>query len=47
MTVEVEFVRPDGTPCKAQAWVDLGSQFVVVGEPLAHGLDLAPFEKAP
>jgi len=49
MTVEIEFVRPDGTLRKAQAWVDLGSEFVVVGEPLARdlGLDLAALQKAP
>lgn len=49
MTVEVEFVRADGTLRKAQAWVDLGSEFVVVGEPLARdlGLDLAALQKTP
>jgi hypothetical protein len=49
MTVEVEFARPDGTLRKAQAWVDLGSQHVLVAEPLARdlGLDLGGLQKAP
>lgn len=49
MTVEVEFRKADGTWRKAVAWVDLGSQFVLVGEALARdlGLDLSGLETSP
>ncbi|MFH1214125.1 MAG: PDZ domain-containing protein [Candidatus Neomarinimicrobiota bacterium] len=38
MIVEVEFARPDGTIRKARAWVDTGSQFLTLSEPLARDL---------
>jgi hypothetical protein len=41
MIVEVEFVRPDGTARKARAWVDTGSQYLELEEPLARDLGLA------
>ena len=49
MTVDVDFVRPDGTVRAARAWVDLGGEHVVVGEPLARdlGLDLSVLQKPP
>lgn len=49
MTVEVEFRKADGTWRKAIAWVDLGSQFVLVGEALARdiGLDLSGLDTSP
>lgn len=40
MIVEVEFVRPDGTVRKARAWVDTGSQYLTLSEPLARDLGL-------
>ena len=40
MIVEVEFVRPDGTSRKARAWVDTGSQYLELEEPLARDLGL-------
>ncbi len=47
MIVEAQFVRPDGTIRKARAWVDTGSQNLVVAEPLARdlGLDLSGLKK--
>jgi predicted aspartyl protease len=47
MIVEAQFVRPDGTPRKARAWVDTGSQHLVVAESLARdlGLDLSGLRK--
>lgn len=49
MTVEVELRKADGTWRKAIAWVDLGSQFVLVGEALARdlGLDLSGLDRSP
>jgi hypothetical protein len=43
MTVDVEFVRTDGTVRTARAWVDIGNQFVIVSQTLARdlGLDLS------
>ncbi|MDD5766062.1 MAG: hypothetical protein PHW79_07460 [Candidatus Marinimicrobia bacterium] len=38
MIVEVEFVCPDGTIRKARAWVDTGSQYLTLSEPLARDL---------
>jgi|WetSurMetagenome_2_1015567.scaffolds.fasta_scaffold08532_5 hypothetical protein len=40
MIVEAEFVRPDGTTRKARAWVDTGSQYLELEEPLARDLGL-------
>jgi len=40
MTVEVAFVRPDGTLRKARAWVDTGNQSLNLAEPLARDLGL-------
>jgi hypothetical protein len=42
MIVEVEFIRPDATIRKARAWVDTGSQYLMMAEPLARdlGIDL-------
>ena len=47
MIVEAQFVRPDGTVRKARAWVDTGSQHLVVSESLARdlGLDLSGMKK--
>ena len=47
MIVEAQFVRPDGTIRKARAWVDTGSQHLVVAESLARdlGLDLSGLKK--
>jgi hypothetical protein len=43
MIVEVGLVRPDGTIRKAPAWVDTGTQVLIVTEPVARdlGLDLS------
>jgi predicted aspartyl protease len=40
MTVEVEFVRPDGSVRQARAWVDTGSPDLTLAEPLARDLGL-------
>jgi hypothetical protein len=47
--VEVEFVRPDGTPRKARAWVDTGNPFLILAESLARdlGLDLSGLQGEP
>jgi hypothetical protein len=47
MIVEAQFVRPDGTIRKARAWVDTGSQNLVVAESLARdlGLDLSGLKR--
>jgi hypothetical protein len=48
LTVEAEFVRPDGTVRKARAWMDTGSESLVVAESLARdlGLDLSGLKTA-
>ncbi len=48
LMVEVEFVRPDGTTRRAQAWLDTGNQHLGLGEKLARdlGFDLTPLERA-
>lgn len=38
MIVEAQFVRPDGILRKARAWVDTGSQYLVLSELLARDL---------
>ncbi len=38
--VDAEFLRPDGSVRKARAWVDTGSQYLLVGEALARDLGL-------
>jgi hypothetical protein len=42
MTVDVEFIRPDGTIRPARAWVDTGSPHIMMTEALARdlGIDL-------
>ena len=40
MTVEVEFVRPDGVIRPARAWVDAGSEVLMLTAPLAAELGL-------
>ena len=40
MTVEVELLRPDETVRKARAWVDTGSEVLVLAEPLASDLGI-------
>jgi hypothetical protein len=40
MIVEVEFIRPDATIRKARAWVDTGSQYVMMAQPLARDLGI-------
>ncbi|MCG6962587.1 MAG: hypothetical protein LJE95_04890, partial [Acidobacteria bacterium] len=45
MIVDVELVRPDGTIRRARAWVDTGTEVLIVTEPVARelGLDLSGF----
>ena len=40
MTVEVELSRPDGTIRKALAWVDTGTESLILAEPLAGELGI-------
>jgi hypothetical protein len=56
MFIEVEFVGADGTSRKARAWVDTGSEVLVLQEPLARDLgyevpegkeEWVPLPKAP
>lgn len=46
MIVEVECLRPDGSARPAMAWVDTGTQVLVLAEPLARdlGFDLKPLK---
>lgn len=48
MIVEVEFLRPDGSPRVVRAWVDTGNQDLILAEPLARdlGLDLSLLKAA-
>lgn len=43
---EVEFVRPDGTPRKVIAFVDIGTPQLVIEESLGNELDLANAKRA-
>jgi len=40
MMIDVDFERPDGTERKARAWVDTGTESLILAEPLARELGL-------